>query len=274
MGRRKKIKFVLPRVTISKRQKFVFLSLILSLGFLIIQLLGGESGEARFLGIGALSLAAFLFSAWVLKEEISGIKWLTLLILPTAFTATLGLAYFLFPVRWLTRLPTTFLYGVGMYAILLTENIYNVAAEKTIQLVRAAQAVGFLLTLITFFLFFITLFSFHLPFWENFLLVSGVAFPLIFQSLWSVKMEKGITRQILTMSLFLALILGEMALVFSFWPMKIIFLAFLLTATSYTLVGSTQQELLERLFKKTASEFLAVSVIVFLFILWTTHWGE
>ena len=64
-------------------------------------------------------------------------KFLTL---PTLFTAAVGLFYFLLPVRWLTRLPVVILYSIGIYALLLTENIYNVAAERTIALFRAAHS--------------------------------------------------------------------------------------------------------------------------------------
>ena len=68
-----------------------------------------------------------------------------------AFTAAIALFYFLLPVRWLTRVPVAVLYAVGMYALLLTENIYNVAADRTIALLRAAQSIGYLLTLLTYF---------------------------------------------------------------------------------------------------------------------------
>jgi hypothetical protein len=90
-----------------------------------------------------------------LREGIDGIEWLTVLTLPPLYTAGVGLFYFLLPVRWLTRLPVAMAYGLGMYVLLLTENIFSVASIRTIQLLRAAQAVGFLLTLVTgFFLYF------------------------------------------------------------------------------------------------------------------------
>ena len=64
-----------------------------------------------------------------------------------AFYGAVAFFYFLLPVRWLTRIPVVVLYAVGIYALLLTENIYNVAADRTIALLRAAHSVGYLLTL-------------------------------------------------------------------------------------------------------------------------------
>ena len=41
------------------------------------------------------------------------------------------------------------LFGIGQYTLLLTANIFSVAAIRTIALFRAAVAVGFVMTLLT-----------------------------------------------------------------------------------------------------------------------------
>lgn len=270
MGRKKRIKLVLPKIVITKRQKFVLVTVVLTFGLLIAQLV---KSEFKFLVVGFLAVGTYFLTAWVLKEDLEGIEWLTLLILPTVYTLAVGFFYFLLPVRWITRLPVAFLYGVGIYALLLTENIYNVAAERTIQLLRAAQAVGFLLTLITAFLLWQTLSSLHLPFWGNFGGTFFLSLPLFCQALWTVKLEAKISQTLLLCTLFFSLILAEISLVFSFWPLPPVLASLFLTATMYALLGIGQQYFSQRLFGRAVGEFLAVVGVIFLVLLLTTQWG-
>lgn len=265
--RRKNLRFIF---TITKRQKFVLVTILLTAGLIFTQLL---ASDLRFWIIGSLSVATYFFSAWALKEDLVGIKWFTLLALPLLYTLAVGLSYFLLPVRWITRLPVAMLYMIGMYALLLTENIYNVAAARTIQLLRAAHAVGFLITLITAFLLFRTFLSFHLPFWLNFSVVFLITFPLISQALWAVKLEEGITKTIALYSLFFSLIVAEIALVFSFWPVSISLWSLFLVATIYAFLGVGQQHLIGRLFRRTAIEFFLVPLFIFSILIFSARWG-
>jgi len=133
---------------LTKRQEFVLVSLLLAIGLLLTQLLP----EYRYPMTIILALGAYVGSALVLRADLRGIKFFTLLILPALYTAAVTLFYFLLPLRWITRIPIVALYILGMYALLLTENIYNVAANRTIALLRAAHTIGFLITLVTYFL--------------------------------------------------------------------------------------------------------------------------
>lgn len=258
------------RLAVTKRQKFVLVTIFLTTGLIFTQLLKSDS---RFLIIGTLAFATYFLSAWVLREDLSRADWFTLLALPTMYTLAVGLFYFLLPARWMTRLPVAFLYALGVYALLLTENIYNVAAIRTIQLLRAAHAVGFLLTLITAFLLFQTFLSFHLPFWLNFLGVFLITAPLILQALWAVNLEEGISVPVAIYSLFFSLMIAEAALVFSFWPINLSLWALFLVATIYALLGVGQQYLKGRLFKRSAIEFFLVPTLVLLILLFSAKWG-
>lgn len=265
VGKKRRFNF-----TITKRQKFVAVTVILTGGLIFTQLL---ASDLRFLIVGSLALVSYFLSAWVLREDLSGVEWFTLLSLPFLYTLAVGLSYFLLPVRWITRIPVALLYGVGMYALLLTENIYNVAAIRTIQLLRAAHAVGFLITLITAFLLFRTYLSFHLPFWANFLGIFAITLPLVLQGLWVVKLEEGITKTVATYSLFFSLITAEIALAFSFWPVNLSLWTLFLVATIYALLGVGQQNLIGRLFRKTAIEFFLVPLFVFFILIFSARWG-
>lgn len=257
------------RLTISKRQQFVVLVAGLTVGLILTQL---ASLEVRYPLVMVLSLLAYGTSAFALREDLRGIEWLSLLILPTLFTAAVSLFYFLLPVRWLTRVPVAALYGLGMYALLLTENIYNVAANRTIGLLRAAHTVGFLITLVTNFLLINTVLAFRFFPLYNSLIVGILAFLLIFQALWSIELSPTVGRRVWQLSLTLSVIMSELTLVFSFWPIKTTMLALFLTTCLYSLVGMAQQYIADKLYKKTVSEFLWVSLIVFILVMLTTRW--
>lgn len=258
------------RFKISKRGKFILTSVLLSLCLLLIQVL---NISWRYQAIAFLSLITYALSAWSLSEGLEGVEWLTVLILPTLFTTSIGLFYFLVPAKWFTQVPVIFLYGLGIYTLMLIENIFSVAAIRTIQLLRSAQAVGFLLTLITSFFLFDTVFSYRLNSWLNFFYVFLISIPLVLGEVWCVNLEEKITGRLWTYSLILSLIQGELALVFSFWPVTVAVGSLSLTSMLYVTLGLTQHQLSLKLFKKTLNEYLFVGIVVFLVIFLTTHWG-
>lgn len=261
----------LKRPKISKRQKFALTAALLSVGLLAIQVLGFND---RYQIIGGLTFLTLVLSAWSLSEGLV-INWwfLNILILPTFFTAGVGLFYFLTPAIWLTRIPIVLLFGLGLYVLLLTENIFAVAAMRTIQLLRSAQAVGFLLTVMTAFFLYDTILSFRLEPWLNFLGVGLVSLPLILHGLWYVNLEEKISFQIWFYVLALSLILAEAALILSFWPLTVAVGSLGLSTVLYIALGLVQHHLSERLFKKTVNEYLGVGLAVLVVIFLTTHWG-
>ena len=262
--------FQIRHISISKRQQFVIVVIILAIGLTATQLVSIDERNIMVIGLASFALISTLV---VLREDLKGIEYLMLVILPVMFTVSIAYSYFLLPVRWLTRVPTVLFYSVIMYAALLTENIYNVAAHRSIQLLRAAQTVGLLITLITIFLLFNTIFSFHLKAYLNVLLVFLVCFPLVFQSLWSVVLEESFTRKVLVPSFVVSLLFSELAFMFSFWPINTTIWALFLTTILYSMMSVLQQRLLERLFPDTLKEYLRVVAITFILALITTHWG-
>jgi len=166
------------------------------------------------------------------------------------------------PVRILSRVAILSIFGIGMYALLLTENIFSVAAIRTIQLLRAAHAVGFLLTLLVAFFFWDTLFSFRLAPWWNALGVGITSLPLVLQGLWSVNLEEKISREVINNSLGLSWGLMSLALMISFWPVTITIASLFLVTALYVGLGLVQNRMSGRLFKKTITEYLWVSGLV------------
>lgn len=258
-------------LSLSKRQQFVLATLVMTVLLMGTQIF---SGGLRVDVLFGLVITAYVLSAVVLRQDLSRWEYVTLLILPSFYTGAVFLFYFLLPERWLTRLPIALLYALGMYAILLTENIYNVAAERTIQLLRAAHSVGFLLTLITTFFLIQTVLSLRLDFYLNALVSFLIIFPLSLQTLWSMELTAMISSRVWIGSLVIALAVSELVLILSFLPIRTTIEALYITTVFYSLVGMTQQLLIERLFKKTVQEYIIVLTIVSLLVLWTIRWGE
>jgi hypothetical protein len=264
-----RMKRINRRITISKRQQFVIVTLLCACGLLLTQIV---SSDFRFVTVLGLSIVTYVLCAFVLREDLSGIEWFTLLSLPTLFTAAIAVFYFLLPVRWLTRIPVVVIYAVCMYALLLTENIYNVAANRTIALLRAAHTVGFLLTLIVFFLLVQTVLSIRSNVFINTLGAGSVAFILSFQILWSVVLEPILDRRVLSISVAIACVVAQFAWFLSFWPITTTIEALFLMTSLYAMVGMGQQYLQEKLYKKTVTEFLIVTAIIFAIVVASTNW--
>lgn len=255
---------------LSKRQKLAIAALVLAIGVLGIQ---SVEVEARYQAIGLLAGVAYGLSAWALFEDLKGIEWLTVLILPVMYPVSVALFYFLLPVRILTRVTILGLFGIGMYALLLTENIFNVASIRTIQLLRAAHAVGFLLTLMVAFFMWDTIFSFRLAPWTNGLLVFITSLPLVLQALWSVNLEGKITAKIWQNTLALSWSLGSLGLMISFWPVTITVASLFLVSGLYVGLGLVQHSLSGRLFRKTVEEYLWVGATVLTITFLLARWG-
>lgn len=228
--------------------------------------------DYRYVAIFGFFLVTYLVSAWALFEDLKGIEWLTILSGPSLYAVAIGLFYFLLPGYLFTRIIIVALFGIGMYALYLTENIFSVAAARTIQLLRAAHAVGFLLSILTVSLLYNTVFSLQWPFWANGLLVLLVSFPVALNGLWSIRLEPQLSANILKMSFSLAVMCGFLAAVLSFLPVTVWVAALFLATVIYVTLGLLQHELSERLYKRTITEYVVVGLLVLVATLLVTQW--
>lgn len=255
---------------LTKRRKFVLSAILLSLGLYLLEAI---DFEWKYQAITVHSLLAGILTFWSLREAATGLSSVMTCILPIFFTAGVSLFYFLLPSSLLTIIPVILVYLVGMYALLLTENIFSVAAIRTINLFRSASAVGFFLTLLTSFFLFNAFLSLKLPFYYNFLAVILISFPITLAGLWTVKLEEKLNRDLIFSSLLFSLFLAEISLVISFWPVTVTVGSLFLTTCLYVFLGLGQAYFNERLFQKTILEYLSVALIVFLTLIIYTPWG-
>lgn len=227
----------------------------------------------KYAAAAMLSGLSWVLAAWSLKEGLNGIEWLTVTLPSVLFTAAVGLFYVLLPQSWLARAIIIALFGIGQYALLLTANIFSVAAIRTIALFRAATAVGFALTLLTGFLLFNTILSFRLDFWLVGLCVFASSLALLLPGLWSVKLEPRLSREVATYSFWLSFMLGWLAMATSFWPISLSVESLFLCTMLYIFLGVTQHEFSQRLFKKTVWEYVTVGAVVITTMLLTAGRG-
>ena len=254
----------------SKRRRFVLTSVILSLGFIGIQFLTDQN---RFWSIGILGILTILLFAYSLWEGIGRNMTLLTLVLPTMFTLGVGIFWFLLPANIYTRIPVVIFYGIGIYVLCLTMNIFSVAAVRTIALLRAARGVGFVLSLVTSFLVFDTILSLRIEAYYLLPLVFVVSLPLYLQGYWAVLLDKEFSKSLFTLSLISSLLTAEVALSLFFWPVTVVVGSLFLTVTFYMLLGLGQAHLEERLFPGILREHLVVGILVFLAMFFSTHWG-
>ena len=254
----------------TKRRKFIIQSVFLSICLFATQFV---EIRYRYLAIFCLGLLAYFFTAFSLKEDLKKIGWLMNLPLPALYTVAVALFYFLLPEIFLTRIFILVFFGIGMYAILLIENIFSVAAARTIQLLRAAQAVGFLMTLVTAFLFYDAIFSFKFSALINALLIFLISFFLLFPSLWSVILNEKIDKITIQYALILSLLISQFALFISFWPLTITAVSLFLVTACYVFLGIVQNHLAGRLFNNTLREYLRVAIIILIITFFLASWG-
>jgi len=248
---------------LTKRRKFVLVSLVLSLGLYIIQRLPVES---RYLAIFLFALASYILGAWSLLADLRGVGWLTNLTLPTMFPVSVALFYFLLPQAMWTRLIVIAIFAVSMYGLMLTANIFAVALIRTIQLLRAARTVGFLLSVLTSAFMFHVIFSLKMPFLVVVALSLLVLFPLFLQGVWSYTLGSKLTSRDMAYAVVGTVAVAEAILSVSFWLVDVALISILLAMIVYVILGIFQHSLEKRLFGRTVQEYVGFMVIVFVVV--------
>lgn len=254
----------------NKRTRFIVTSFLLSAGFVGMQML---PDNYRLPSIGILSFFTLVLFVWSLREGLGLNMTLLTLILPFFFTVGVGLFWFLLPSSTFARIPVVLIYGIGIYALCLTSNIYTVAAIRTIALLRAARGVGFVITLFTFFLVFDAILSLreHVAITSGLVLLSSL--PLFLQGFWIIDLNKRLSYLIVQFAAVSSLMIGEIAAVLFFWPVTVVVGSLFLTVAGYMLLGLGQSRLEGRLFTHTVREYLTLGGAVLIGMFFATHWG-
>ena len=248
-----------------RREKFIVASVLLSLALLVTQYI---ALDWRYLSIGILGVFSYFVSAWALSDDLQAYEWLTIVPFPALYAVAVALFYFLLPdVLW-SRLVILGIFGIGMYALFLTSNIFSVAKGRTIQLLYAAHAVALFFTMLTSLLLSNAIFSLRLAFWWNALFMALAHFPLALMSLWSINLEPKVDRGVFVYALVFSLVLAELAICFSMLPMQIWHMSLFIMSLVYVGLSLFQNLLKGRLFRNTVNEYTLVAILmIVLFVL-------
>lgn len=252
----------------NKRQRFILSVIILSIGMFITENLLGKSFV--FFSLLLSFLTIFLFY-WSNHKDIEDNFSIHIFILPFFYSLAFGLFYFLVPARFLTRIIITTLYGVGLYSLFLSLNIFIVASIRTIALLSSARIVSFIITLISCFFLSNVIFSFDWPAAMTSFLFLIIIFFLILQSLWSITLEKSPIAYFYW-ALGIAVCLFEVSIILWFWPSSPTIIALFLTGFFYIFVGLSHAWLEKKLFKNVMWEYIWVGAIVFFILMLSTSW--
>ncbi len=260
----------------NKRQKIIITSVVMTfillMGLLYTQLVIDVS--LRFKFIILLGILVYGLTFWSLMPGMDKTKAVVLLILPTFFTMSVASFYYVLPIRWFTKLPVAIFYGLSFYILLLAQNVFNVAATRTIPLYRVATTTSFIMTVFSALCLYSVTEALNLSYYWNGLIFFLVSFPLILQILWSMKMEERISSSIAVQSMILSLMISEVAMVLSFWPstanIRSFAIASILASTMYILVGIVTHHLRERLGRQEVWEYVGFGSIVWIIGLFIT----
>lgn len=254
---------------IEKRFRFVISVAILSF---ILLLSTFFLFDQAILFIVLLFILSYGLTYFSILEGIDKIEWWTLFFMPVITTVAFYLVFFLFPGRWLTRLPFITIYIISFYAVLLCSNIFNVGVEKSLQLYRAAFSVNFFYQSIVIFLVYSLLLSLKQNFLINGLVAGGLSFLFCLHLLWTIHLKMHIEKEIIFYSFLVALVIAEIAIVLSFVPLKTTIMALFLTSSYYSLSGLIYNYIDQRLFKEIIREYLIVWIFVSALTLLSISW--
>lgn len=254
---------------IDKRFRLVISALLLTFIMLASTFF---SFDAVYIFVPILAIFSYLLTYFCILEDIEHIGWFGFFFMPMAISISLYLVYFLFPGRWLTRIPFISLYGISIYAVLLTSNIFNVGVEKSLQLYRAAFSVNYFYQAFVAFLSMNFLMALQQTPFVNMIGTGIIIFLLAFHLLWTIRLKRYIESDVLKYSFFISLIISQAALIISFIPLRQAISSLFIASLYYGLIGMIYHHLDSRLFKETVREYVIVLIFVVTITILSISW--
>lgn len=272
---------------LTKRQKIALTVTALSLALLYLPTI--DLAIYRQLWVFGVLVGSYLLSLWSLSTprlkdktqspvgtklfyDLSGVELVTMFVLPVLLSASFALFFLIFLPTLVPRLLLLFCFAFSLYIILLSENIFNVSAVRGIPLLRAAQTVGYLSTLFVSFAFYSLLFSMGFDSWLIGLIVMASGTVLFAQAFWQIELKENLSNDLINAALVGGLIIGQIAVMLTFWPLRPLGAGLALTTIVYVVLGLLQHQIKDKLNVSTAREYLIVGVAVFLLLILITNW--
>lgn len=250
----------------NKREKFVLATLLLTIAIFISNFVPGFLH--LYVGFG-LAVLTVLFFYLILRKDLQGTYSYPLFILPFLYTLGFNFFYLLVPPRLISMIVLTGVYMFGIYSLFLTQNIFAVSAAKTINLLRSARIVSFVITLLVLFFLINFTFSVHPPLILTPIIIATFIFLLNFQSLWVYSQDRSMIHEISLNSLLISISIAELSLVLIIWPITASIYSLFLTGIFYTYSGMSHAWFDKRLFKGVLWEYVWVGFLSILILLFS-----
>ncbi|MFA7300894.1 MAG: hypothetical protein WC069_01100 [Candidatus Shapirobacteria bacterium] len=260
----------------SKRWRYFISTLLSMVGFYLYLWLPVES---RYYGL-ALEIGLVVFCFWfglgvIFENNID--EKLMVIILPLIFATGYSLFCALLPTNQFYMIVLSAFFAFVIYSLFLVENVFLVAIGfKTVPLYRAAYTTSLIFTLFSAFFVFNSILSFRWPFYINFLVTGMVSIILFLYQFWAIAIElpdDGIKKSKWTYATVAGFMMGELALIFSFWPVGVFKGSIYLVSAIYILSGLFQADIKDRLFRSVIMNYGLVGAAVTLAIILTNNWG-
>lgn len=259
----------------NKKVRFFISSIVSALAFFSFLSLPVDSRYYGLMVGVVLVIISFWFGLGIIFDKGLDTRLMTVL-LPAQFFIGFGLFAALFPLSLLSKIMFSVVFGLISYLIFLVQNVFLVAIGfKTVPLYRAAYTINLIIILFNAFFLMTSLLSFNQIYWVNTLAVFVVSVLIFFYQFWAIAIElpdDGKTKNRWAYVLVPSLLLSEMALVFSFWPVGLFRGAIYLVAMIYVISALYQADIRERLFKKTWLAYVWVGVAIVAGVLLVTRW--
>lgn len=257
------------KFALTKRKRFIIASIFITIAIFFFPSLLKNYGPI----IVAIYIAmSYLISIFALKEDISGIEYITLFILPVLFTVGAGLFISIVPERKIYRWPLYALVPVSIYSIYLTENIFNVSGIRTIQLLRMANVFCYIITLVTSVFLFWFVLTLRLQIVENVLAICAIVTLLTLQFLWSFELTPKFTLKTLLYTCVVILVFAQIGIIINFYAISTIYATLFLVSIYYVLLGLVHHYNEKKLTRKVAIEYTLAAFIVFIFMILSIQW--
>lgn len=259
----------------SKRLRYSISSLVVAVGFFLMLRLPYES---IYFGLGlgvVLTTISFWFGLSIFFDESLYLRLMTVL-LPVLLFVGSGLFLSLLPLNFLISLILATIFAGLIYILFLVENVFLVAIGfRKVPLYRAAYTVSLIILLLTSFLLFNGFFSYRLDYWWNVALVLLASILIFMYQFWAITIElpdDGKEKNKLVYIGLPALIVAELGLAFSFWPVGIFKGSVYLVSFIYMISALLQADVRQRLFAPMVKAFAAILIAIVLAILSVTSW--
>lgn len=260
---------------VPKRFKYFISSLLAALGFFIFIYLPYESRYYTLLVEVVLIIICFWFGLGIIFEKSLFVRLMSI-ILPVSFFVGFGLFAVLFPYTLVGAVLMSIFSGIIFYIMFLIENVFLVAiGYRTPPLYRAAYTVSLILMLLTSFFLFDSLYSFKFIYWLNSILVFLISCLIFLYQYFCVSIElsdDGKGKNVWAYVIIPSVLMSQLALVFSFWPVGIFKGSIYLVSVIYILSGLLQSDIRERLFKRVWLGFAWIGVAIVLGVILMTSW--